>query len=178
MIFQKIKNLLRGSFKFGLILMLLIWYFFETALASPHFLSYFNEFGGGTASGYRYVVDSNYDWGQDLKRLKEWVDKNLPAGRQVAVDYFGGGNPKYLLGENVAENWWSGRGNPKDIGIDWLAVSVNTLQGAFGKLHPGQPRQSEDEYKWLKDLRMPPQGFGELPQPDFRAGTSIFVYKL
>ena len=114
------------------------------------------------------MVDSNYDWGQDLKRLEKFVEKNKID--KIAVDYFGGGNPKYYL-KNKAVYWWSAKGNPKEEGIEYLAVSINTLQGAFGKLHPGQFRKPEDEYQWLKALKNP-------YQPDFKAGTSIFIYKL
>ncbi|MBI2514983.1 glycosyltransferase family 39 protein [Candidatus Wolfebacteria bacterium] len=152
---------------------LVIWYLMETLFAYPYFLSYFNQFGGGTLNGYRYVTDSNYDWGQDLKRLAEWVhEKNNDNDYdndidKIAVDYFGGGSPTYYLGDK-AESWWSSKGNPKDYGIEWLAVSVNTIQGAKGKLHPGQERKPEDEYSWLKDPY----------NPYARAGTSIFIYKL
>jgi 4-amino-4-deoxy-L-arabinose transferase-like glycosyltransferase len=138
------------SLKLGLIFILIFWFLFELAWAYPYYLSYFNQLAGGTENGYRIVTDSNYDWGQDLKRLKDWADKNLPIG-QVAVDYFGGGDVQYYL-RDKAELWQSARGNPKDIGIEWLAVSVNTLQGSDG-------------YRWL-------------PRPDFKAGTSIFIYHL
>ncbi|MBI5079418.1 glycosyltransferase family 39 protein [Candidatus Wolfebacteria bacterium] len=149
------------------IAILAIWYFSEMLFATPYYLSYFNQIGGGTDGGYRYVTDSNYDWGQDLKRLKDWTDKNLPAGRQVAVEYFGGGSPKYYLGEKF-EQWQSAKGNPKDYGIEWLAISINNLQSALGKLHPGQQRNPKDEYQWLKNPY----------EPYARAGTSIFIYKL
>jgi 4-amino-4-deoxy-L-arabinose transferase-like glycosyltransferase len=162
-----VKIFVKGLF----IAILLIWYFGETLFAGPYYLSYFNQFGGGVENGYKYVTDSNYDWGQDLKRLKSFVESwnmNHEARiEKVAVDYFGGGNPKYYLGEK-AEYWQSAKGNPKYYGIDWLAVSVNTLQGALGKLHPGQPRNPENEYRWLKDPY----------EPYARAGTSIFIYKL
>jgi len=82
------------------------------------------------------------------------------------------------LGENVAEDWWSARGNPRDIGIEWLAVSINTLQGALGEIIPTLERKPEDEYRWLQKLRPPPAGLGQVPTPDFRAGTSIFIYHL
>ncbi len=167
-------------FKFLFIAILLLWYLGGTIAAAPHFLSYFNEFGGGTANGYRYVTDSNYDWGQDLKQLQAFVE-NPPIGENIdiiAVDYFGGGDPKYYLGENVAEYWWSARGNPRDIGIEWLAVSINTLQGALGKITSDLERKPEDEYRWLQELRPPPAGLGQVPTPDFRAGTSIFIYHL
>ncbi len=168
--------LFSASLKYVFLFALLLWFFMETLAASPYFLSYFNEIGGGINSGYRYVTDSNYDWGQDLLRLKEFVNKH-PEIDKIAVDYFGGGNPKYYL-SNKAENWWSNRGSPADQNIHWLAVSVNTLQGAIQKLHPGQQRNPEDEYRWLVQLRPPKPGLGNVPEPDYRAGTSIFIYKL
>ncbi|MEK7496098.1 MAG: glycosyltransferase family 39 protein [Patescibacteria group bacterium] len=168
-----IKKWINGArLKKFLIAVLTVWFFAETLLVYPHFLSYFNQFAGGTNNGYRYAVDSNYDWGQDLKRLENFV-KNPPAGEKVnkiAVDYFGGGNPKYYLKDKV-EYWQSAKGSPKDYGINWLAISVNTLQNAFGKLHSGQSRNPEDEYQWLKEIKNP-------YQPDYRAGKSIFIYKL
>lgn len=154
----------------------LVWYAAETFAAYPYYLSYFNEIGGGTWSGYRYVTDSNYDWGQDMKRLQEFVKANRI--RKIAVDYFGGGNAAYYLGEGVAENWSSARGNPKEKGIEWLAVSVGTLESALGTLHGTVVRNPEDQYGWLTELRPPAKGMGEVPPPDYRAGTSIFIYKL
>ncbi|MDP3052822.1 MAG: glycosyltransferase family 39 protein [bacterium] len=158
----------KHSFKISLIFVLLFWYLLETIFAYPFYLSYFNQFGGGVFGGYRYVTDSNYDWGQDLKRLTVFVEEK--GIQKIAVDYFGGGDTKYYLGDKM-ENWWSNRGNPQDIGIEWLAVSVNTLQSALAKAAPGFERKSEDEYRWLQEIKNP-------FQPDYRIGTSIFVYKL
>lgn len=168
---------------------LVLWQAAEAALAAPFFLSYFNPLGGGVTSGYRYATDSNYDWGQDLKRLKVWTEERNRDDdydndiQKIAVDYFGGGDPRFYMGE-TAEGWWSARGNPKDIGIEWLAVSVSVLQGAMQPLVPPLTRTPEDEYRWLRELRLPAQagppepGLGGLPTPDFRAGTSIFIYHL
>ncbi|MEE8390250.1 MAG: hypothetical protein V3S14_05555, partial [Anaerolineae bacterium] len=36
---------------------------------SPHYLAYFNELAGGPAGGWRYLADSNTDWGQAYKDL-------------------------------------------------------------------------------------------------------------
>mgnify|MGYP001607591414 CR=1 FL=1 len=178
-ILDSIINFLKIFIKGGLIAILLIWYLAETLLVSPYFISYFNEFAGGVNNGYRYVTDSNYDWGQDLKRLTAFVDeKDI---NKIAVDYFGGGSAKYYLNDKV-EYWQSSKGNPKKQGIDWLAVSINTLQSAFGKLAPGQNRNPEDEYNWLKEINPVRNGISngvKNPyQPDYRAGTSIFIYKL
>ncbi len=158
------------------IFILIIWSIAETFSSYPYFLSYFNEVAGGNMNGYRYVTDSNYDWGQDMLRLKDFVDAH-PEIQKIAVDYFGGGSPDYSLG-NRAVGWGSDKGNPADFGIHWLAVSVNTLEGAFSKLIPDQTREPKDEYSWLAAVRAKDKGLGGIPTPDYRAGTSIFIYKL
>lgn len=162
---KALGNFLKSSLKGTLIIALLVWYLIETLIAYPNFLSYFNEFAGGKENGYKYVTDSNYDWGQDLKRLANFVEQNHI--QKIAVDYFGGGDPKYYL-NGKAEYWSSSKGNPINQGIQWLAVSINTIQGAKGTLAPGQQRNLEDEYSWL------PNPY----QPYTKAGTSIFIYKL
>jgi 4-amino-4-deoxy-L-arabinose transferase-like glycosyltransferase len=40
------------------------WYVIGTVSMFPYELSYFNELAGGPYGGYRYLVDSNLDWGQ------------------------------------------------------------------------------------------------------------------
>lgn len=157
-------GVLKNRLPFKKILTVIVagWFLIETVLAWPYFLSYANQFVGGPPNAWKYTVDSNYDWGQDLKRLKSWAEENQIE--KIAVDYFGAGDPKFALGDK-AEYWWSAKGTPQIEGIEWLAVSVSTLQGAFGRLAPGQPRQPEDEYRWLKDK-----------EPVARAGTSIFIY--
>ncbi|RLC70058.1 MAG: hypothetical protein DRI81_19635, partial [Chloroflexi bacterium] len=38
---------------------------------APHYLAYFN-----VPDGYRYLVDSNLDWGQNLWQLRDWMDEH------------------------------------------------------------------------------------------------------
>ncbi len=173
---EGLRSIARTGIKYALLILLLLWLVLETFFHAPYFLSYFNELGGGTQNGYRYVTDSNYDWGQDLLRLQIFVSQHSEIDR-IAVDYFGGGNPKYYLGDKE-EYWWSSRGNPAESGIHWLAVSVNPLQGAIQPLVPGQRRDPQDEYRWLTALRPPTPGLGNVPEPNYKVGTSIFVYKL
>ncbi len=170
------KSFARASIKYLILIVLVVWLFLETLFAAPYFLSYFNELGGGIWNGYHYVTDSNYDWGQDLLRLQTWVTAH-PEVDKIAVDYFGGGNPHYYLG-NKEVDWSSSKGNPADQGIHWLAISVNTLEGAIQPLAPNQTRNASDTYSWLMALRPPASGMGSVPAPDFRAGTSIFIYHL
>ncbi len=143
-------------------------------LSLPHPLASYNSLAGGTRGGYRIAADSNYDWGQDALRLREWVDAHPKAGR-VAVDLYGASDTEKLIGERAVP-WTSERGNPAAYGIRWIAVSVNTLLNASGTPVPGEPRLVEDEYRWLKAMRgVAP---GEVPEPDARAGASVFLYEL
>ena len=73
-IFSGIKRVIISSLKAILITGLLVWFIIEVFVSYPYFLSYFNQLAGGLWKGYQYVVDSNYDWGQDLKRLTNWVN--------------------------------------------------------------------------------------------------------
>ncbi len=170
------RTLFSSALKYLVLIVLVLWLFVETVVAAPYFLSYFNELGGGTANGYHFVTDSNYDWGQDLLRLKTWVTAH-PEVDKIAIDYFGGGNPHYYFGDKEVD-WSSSKGNPADQGIHWLAVSVNTLEGDIQPLAPGQHRGEKDDYGWLMDLRLPDPGMGNVPTPDDRVGTSIFIYHL
>lgn len=162
--------------KKALIALLLIWFGAETAFAAPYFLSYFNEIGGGVPGGYRYVTDSNYDWGQDFLRFRDWAKENL-NGEKIAVDYFGAASLEYYL-PGQAVSWSSSKGDPRKENIHWLAVSINTLEGAFGKLLYVFKRDPADEYSWLGAIRPPVNEMGGVPKPDMRAGTTIFIYRL
>ncbi|MDE2001143.1 MAG: glycosyltransferase family 39 protein [Patescibacteria group bacterium] len=146
---------------------LVIWVMFEAGLASPYFLSYYNQLFGWHTDGFYFATDSNFDWGQDLKRLTAWTDANLAPGEKIAVDYFGGGDAGYYLGDRYVA-WSSAQGNPADENIHWLAVSVNSLQGAEASLAPDFTRNPLDEYLWLNNPY----------QPAARVGTSIFIYHL
>src|SRR5206468_11204129 len=65
-------------------------------LVYPHYLAYFNELAGGPRNGYKRLVDSNLDWGQDLKGLKRWADeKRLDATHPLYLSYFGTADPRY-----------------------------------------------------------------------------------
>jgi 4-amino-4-deoxy-L-arabinose transferase-like glycosyltransferase len=48
----------------------------SSALAYPNYISYSNEAWGGPTKTYRYLSDSNTDWGQQLKGTKAYVDQH------------------------------------------------------------------------------------------------------
>jgi Dolichyl-phosphate-mannose-protein mannosyltransferase len=65
----------------------------ESLNAYPNYLAFFNAVSGGNLNGHRYLLDSNLDWGQDLKRLKTWVDSHHAA--PLCLSYFGTADPSY-----------------------------------------------------------------------------------
>lgn len=55
---------------------LIVWCMFEALAMHPNYITYFNEFTGGSKNGRHYAVDSNLDWGQDLIILNEYIEKH------------------------------------------------------------------------------------------------------
>lgn len=55
----------------------------------PNYLSYFNVAVGGPKNGYRILTDSNVDWGQDLLRLKAWMNANGVESVQTGLVWHG-----------------------------------------------------------------------------------------
>jgi hypothetical protein len=59
----------------------------ECAWIAPDYLAFFNAPSGGPGNGPRYLVDSNIDWGQDVKKLKKWLTAHHTD--TATVLYFG-----------------------------------------------------------------------------------------
>jgi hypothetical protein len=142
---------------------LLGWYIISSFGCFPHFLAYSNELTGGPDKTYIYTVDSNLDWGQDLKRLKKWVDEK--GIDKIYVDYFGGGDAKYYLKEKYAP-WWGARDESEFPKGNYLAVSATFLQNGRGVAGPGF-NQPTGYYRWLDKYK-----------PITKIGYSIFVYQI
>jgi len=68
-----------------ILFLLLVWYAASTFFIAPHFLSFFNDFVSGPENGPNILLDSNIDWGQDMNRLEQWIEKN--DLRNTAVYY-------------------------------------------------------------------------------------------
>jgi hypothetical protein len=156
----------KNIFNYVFIGAMALWMMFNIAVTFPYYLSYYNELAGGTFNGYWIATDSNYDWGQDMKRLKWWMDENhVPAkGEKIALHYFGGGSAAYYLGADNYEDWWSSKGAPKSG--TYFAISVNAREGSMATPVRGFTQMPEDKYSWLK---------GKIPIA--RAGSSIFIYR-
>ena len=84
-----------GRISFNSIAVLLIIYsVVSMALVYPHHLAYFNDFVGGPRNGYKHLLGSSFDWGQDLLYLKQYAEDNglrieaIRNGYQIDEKYF------------------------------------------------------------------------------------------
>lgn len=55
--------------------------------AFPNYIAYSNEFWGGPSNTYRYLADSNVDWGQSMKEAKAYLDRTQPKACWVIHAY-------------------------------------------------------------------------------------------
>ncbi|NMC87280.1 MAG: glycosyltransferase family 39 protein [Candidatus Moranbacteria bacterium] len=163
LIAKKISDLTKGSNYFSkktfnvIVLFLTAWIIFIPILAYPSYTSYFNESIGGSKNGYKYVTDSNTDWGQDLKRLRKYVDKH-PEIDKIRVDYFGGSDIKRYIGEKSII-WWDSK-RPVETG--WYAISTNFLQGS---IYDKENKTADDSYAWTLQYK-----------PVAMIGNSILIF--
>ncbi|MCK5451184.1 MAG: glycosyltransferase family 39 protein, partial [Candidatus Omnitrophica bacterium] len=74
-------------------IVLLLWYAVSSIMIWPNYLSYFNEIIGGPSNGYKYLGDSNLDWGQNLPALKKFMTKKKID--RIALHYFDTEGPVY-----------------------------------------------------------------------------------
>jgi hypothetical protein len=112
---------------------LLGWYAWGTLRVHPHPLAYFNETVGGPANGWRVLVDSSLDWGQDLARVEPWMRAHGVA--RYKLSYFGSASPAY---HGITGEMLPGYSSPRVPRVtrevrpgDVLAVSATNLQGIY-----------------------------------------------
>lgn len=143
---------------------LLIWHVVSSLLIFPHYESYFNELVGGPENGYRVLVDSNLDWGQDLPALKEYLsDRGI---KDVYLSFFGTAPPE-IYGVRYRPlpsfpRFEKGKEekayNPYTPLPGWYAISATSLQ-------LGLYLQDRDLFAYFRDK-----------EPAAQAGYSINLY--
>jgi cytochrome c-type biogenesis protein CcmH/NrfG len=133
----------------------------------PHTLTFFNRLVGGPGNGYKYLADSNIDWGQGLKQLKTWMDRESVP--HIGLAYYGTADPAYydidytqlpaatpgLNLPSIARMW----SKPRLPG--YVAVGATVLTGVFLDPH------WQLFYRGLRETK-----------PVAVIGNSIFVYWL
>lgn len=136
----------------GLIALLVL----ESVSIYPHYLAFFNWPSGGPGNGPHWLVESNLDWGQDVLKLKSYLEANHMD--KVCTAYFGSA---YFVHYGIPEGHVPYNGETKQIrDLDCMAaVSATVLYGLYMK---------DDPYRWLRDGH----------QPLAKVGYSIYVYDL
>jgi hypothetical protein len=148
-------------------LLLAIWYLVGSACIYPDYLAYFNELVGGPDNGWHYLVDSNLDWGQDLKGLERYVEQ---AGLQeVYLSWFGSTYPSaygYDIPHRLLPSYLYYPGRVTGVAFNPLrpapgvyAISATNLQGVYFS--------DRDLFAWFRER-----------QPLAKIGYSIFIYEV
>ncbi|HUG53057.1 MAG TPA: hypothetical protein VMR21_05630, partial [Vicinamibacteria bacterium] len=128
----------------------------------PHYLAYFNELAGGPSQGWRWLVDSNLDWGQDLPGLKRYMDAHgIP---RIVLCYFGTADPGYY---GIESDRLPGYQPPPPSTVvravrpgDVVAISATHLQGVY-----------------LPPEMLPLMAQFRARRPIATIGHSIFIYR-
>jgi hypothetical protein len=149
-----------------------MWQLVSSVAVYPHYLSYFNELAGGPANGHHVLIDSNLDWGQDLKGLKRWMDANgVKKIRFFDWTYL---DPEYygIAADYPSTNLWLKYDPPALRNLDaprYVAVSANALFAPRLFLDVYTPEWNRDD-DFVRALRS--------KRPVAIIGHSIYVYRL
>ncbi|MBI3447632.1 MAG: glycosyltransferase family 39 protein [Acidobacteria bacterium] len=84
----------RVSVARGIAATLAMWLALSAVSIYPYHLAYFNEIAGGPDNGWKWLVDSSLDWGQDLVGLKRRLDSL--GDPVINLFYFGTADPDAL----------------------------------------------------------------------------------
>ncbi len=148
-----------GRLKAGVLAVAVIWYAYGAVSIHPHQLAYFNDFIGGPKNGYKYLVESNLDWGQDLLGLKKYMEANNID--KIKLSYFGLSHPSYYGIDYIYMPSFMilGPKNKEPIRAQgYFAISATMLQGVY--------MPNRRYFGKFKDM-----------EPVATIGHSIFIYK-
>ena len=153
-----------------------MWSVGSSLIVYPHSLSYFNELEGGPSGSADHSLNSNIDWGQDLRCLKWWREKHrgILKSKPYNLAYDGLVDPAELGFEDTLP--WPSKKDaiPEETSSlltpGFYAINVNILRGEAANARDGQVRIS----------RMQPQILRHFCglNPCGRAGYSILIYEI
>ncbi len=106
-----------------LVALLLLWNGVSSLRTFPVYLAYSNELWGGPSQTYKYLSDSNVDWGQQLWATKKYLD-----GRGVKNCWFA-----YFAGVVVDPTYYGVQCKPlTTIATVWLQPSIEVPESIDG----------------------------------------------
>jgi hypothetical protein len=118
----------------GIAIILVIWNIATCVRATPDFIPYFNELAA--PYGSRILIDSDFDWGQDLNRLSSVLQQQHIDSVWIAYEGTADLNRRGL------PHWQPLLPNQKPSG--WIAISefiIKTLPDSFGWLEKYKPER-------------------------------------
>jgi 4-amino-4-deoxy-L-arabinose transferase-like glycosyltransferase len=145
----------KNPWRAWVITVLLVWLTASVGFSQPDYLSYFNALAGPQPE--RFLVDSDLDWGQDLKRLAKRLQE-LGAREVAAI-------PPGLSKSELMLTHLRKLGFPRVTDLDlvtpspgWNAVSLTVLK------------------LWMPDGPPPRVPWPEVIKPKERVGAAILLY--
>jgi hypothetical protein len=129
------------------------WQAVTAARIYPHNLAYFSPIAGGPTEGYRHLVDSSLDWGQDLPELKKWLERNRRPGERVYLSYFGTDEPTRYVPDAVLMPRLPAFDRPRpwywcEPGLYTLGATM--LQHVYGQQRGPWTLENERQYQQLR----------------------------
>jgi hypothetical protein len=127
-------------------------------------LAYMNLIAGGPSRGYDKLIDSNFDWGQDLKRLGEWAKNRTEP---VNLAYFGTADPRFygIPYYNLPYGYGMEPAVPPNLNVHDFVISASALKGVNADVEPARHYWEQ----FLAEHKAKLVG---------RAGYSILIYQL
>jgi 4-amino-4-deoxy-L-arabinose transferase-like glycosyltransferase len=155
----ELRIAIRGSKP--LIVAFLIWLTVGTILISPHYLAYFNALAGGPDGGYRFLADSNTDWGQTLKALADYQRESDLGSVRLSIFTFLDPAAYGVEYEPIAPMEGAAPVLPRRFNPapGTYAISATTLDGV--------PLPLPSTYDWFRHR-----------EPVARVGHAMFIYQV
>jgi hypothetical protein len=141
----------------ALLAVLLFCQISESLSIRPHYLAFFNTLAGGPSQGYRHLVDSSLDWGQDLPGLAHWLEQRglNQDSSPVYLAYFGTDDPASYGIHASALPWIPADRSEapwKPLRAGVYCISATLLQHGYSPLRGPWTLSCEREYQDLRAL--------------------------
>lgn len=130
---------------------LLVGLLLSTVAAFPRYLGFFNRLVGGPSEGWRHLVDSSLDWGQDLPALSQALAAETGP---VALSYFGSADPRaFGIDAEPLPSYFPLAGSdvePTPLTPGLYAISATMLQAVY--LRAAGPWTAEHEARYRESF--------------------------
>jgi 4-amino-4-deoxy-L-arabinose transferase-like glycosyltransferase len=123
----------------------------ESVAVRPHYLAFFNASVGGPSQGWRHLVDSSLDWGQDAPLLVDWLRVERREGEALYFNIFGQRRAAALgiFGTEIAPSYVEQPRPWVEWGPGLYAVSATMLQDVYSPFAGRWDAQKENNFQIL-----------------------------